>query len=41
LDDLAKDDCLSMQLVEPTTFFNPTRRRARYVVVVGTERWRA
>ncbi len=34
---LEKDDCLSMRLDEPTTFRNPTRKRARYVVVTGTE----
>jgi transcriptional regulator with XRE-family HTH domain len=35
---LTKDDCLAMQLDEPTAFRNPTRRTARYVVVIATER---
>lgn len=33
---LAKDDCLAMQLNEPTTFRNRTRKPARYLVVVAT-----
>ncbi|HEX2852299.1 MAG TPA: XRE family transcriptional regulator [Opitutaceae bacterium] len=33
---LAKDDCLAMQLNEPTAFRNPTRKPARYLVVVAT-----
>jgi transcriptional regulator with XRE-family HTH domain len=33
---LAKDDCLAMQLSEPTAFRNRTRRPSRYVVVVAT-----
>jgi transcriptional regulator with XRE-family HTH domain len=35
---LEQDDCLAMQLNEPTTFYNPTRKRARYVVALVTER---
>jgi transcriptional regulator with XRE-family HTH domain len=38
---LAEDDCLAMRLNEPTTFRNPTRKPARYVVVVTTEPSRA
>jgi transcriptional regulator with XRE-family HTH domain len=38
---LLQDDCLAMQLNEPTAFHNPTRRPARYVVVVASELWRA
>lgn len=37
---LAKDDCLAMQLDEPITFRNRTRKAARYVVVVASERSR-
>ena len=33
-----EDDCLAMQLDEPTAFRNRTRKPARYVVVVATER---
>jgi transcriptional regulator with XRE-family HTH domain len=32
---LSEDDCLAMQLNEPTMFSNPGRRAARYIVVVG------
>jgi transcriptional regulator with XRE-family HTH domain len=35
---LAEDDCLAMQLDEPTAFRNPTRKSARYIVVVTSER---
>jgi transcriptional regulator with XRE-family HTH domain len=35
---LAKDDCLAMQLNEPITFRNRTRRAARYIVVLASER---
>lgn len=35
---LAEDDCLAMRLDEPTAFRNRTRKRARYIVVVATER---
>jgi transcriptional regulator with XRE-family HTH domain len=38
---LSEDDCLAMQLNEPTAFRNRTRKAARYVVVVATERARA
>ena len=34
---LAGDDCLAMQLDEPTAFRNRTRKPARYVVVVVTD----
>ena len=37
---LAEDDCLAMRLDQPTAFRNRTRRPARYVVVVATERAR-
>ncbi len=35
---LAADDCLAMQLNEPISFRNRTRKSARYVVVVAAER---
>jgi uncharacterized cupin superfamily protein len=38
---LAADDCLAMQLNEPTTFRNRTRKPARYIVVITSERARA
>jgi transcriptional regulator with XRE-family HTH domain len=38
---LSEDDCLAMQLNGPTTFRNRTRKPARYVVIVATERSRA
>lgn len=38
---LAEDDCLAMQLNEPTAFRNRTRKPARYLVIVATERSRA
>ena len=38
---LSKDDCLAMQLNEPTTFRNRTRKPARYFVIIATERARA
>jgi transcriptional regulator with XRE-family HTH domain len=34
---LAEGDCLAMQLDGPTMFHNPTRKAARYVVVIGSE----
>ena len=37
---LDKDDCLAMQLNEPTTFRNRTRKATRYVVVLSSERSR-
>ncbi|MDB4969927.1 MAG: family transcriptional regulator [Myxococcales bacterium] len=38
---LAEDDCLAMQLDEPTAFRNRTRKPARYLVIVASERSRA
>ena len=38
---LAEDDCLAMQLDEPTAFRNRTRKPARYLVIVAGERARA
>jgi transcriptional regulator with XRE-family HTH domain len=38
---LSKDDCLAMQLNEPTAFRNRTRKPARYLVIIATERSRA
>jgi transcriptional regulator with XRE-family HTH domain len=38
---LGEDDCLAMQLTEPVAFRNPTRRIARYIVVISSERSRA
>lgn len=38
---LAEDDCLAMRLDGPTAFRNRTRKPARYVVVIATERPRA
>jgi transcriptional regulator with XRE-family HTH domain len=38
---LSEDDCLAMQLNEPTSFRNRTRKPARYIVIVTTERGRA
>jgi uncharacterized cupin superfamily protein len=35
---LSEDDCLAMQLNEPTAFRNRTRKPARYIVVVASER---
>ena len=37
---LTKDDCLAMQLDEPITFRNRTRKAARYIVVLASERQR-
>jgi transcriptional regulator with XRE-family HTH domain len=34
---LREGDCLAMQLDRPTMFHNPTRRAARYVVVIASE----
>lgn len=34
---LRQGDCLAMQLDAPTMFHNPTRKAARYAVVVGTD----
>jgi transcriptional regulator with XRE-family HTH domain len=33
---LSEDDCLAMQLDEPTAFRNPGRRTARYIVVIAS-----
>jgi transcriptional regulator with XRE-family HTH domain len=38
---LREDDCLAMQLDEPTAFRNRTRKPARYIVIIATERYRA
>jgi transcriptional regulator with XRE-family HTH domain len=38
---LSEDDCLAMQLDEPTAFRNRTRKPARYVVIIASERPRA
>jgi transcriptional regulator with XRE-family HTH domain len=38
---LSEDDCLAMQLDEPTAFRNPGRRAARYIVVIAPGRPRA
>lgn len=38
---LSEDDCLAMQLNEPTAFRNRTRKPARYIVIIATERSRA
>lgn len=37
---LSEDDCLAMQLNELTAFRNRTRKPARYIVIVATERSR-
>jgi transcriptional regulator with XRE-family HTH domain len=34
---LREGDCLAMQLDHPTMFHNPTRKRARYAVVITSE----
>jgi transcriptional regulator with XRE-family HTH domain len=39
--ELAADDCLAMRLDAPTAFRNRTRKPARYIVVIATERLRA
>jgi transcriptional regulator with XRE-family HTH domain len=38
---LAEDDCLAMQLNEPTAFRNPGRKPTHYIVVIGTDLARA
>jgi transcriptional regulator with XRE-family HTH domain len=38
---LSEDDCLAMQLNAPTAFRNRTRKAARYIVVIASERSRA
>jgi uncharacterized cupin superfamily protein len=35
---LVKDDCLAMQLNEPIAFRNRTRKAARYIVALASER---
>jgi transcriptional regulator with XRE-family HTH domain len=37
---LSEDDCLAMKLDAPTAFRNPTRKRARYIVTLATDRTR-
>ena len=37
---LSTDDCLAMQLDEPTAFRNRTRKAARYIVIIASERSR-
>ena len=37
---LSEDDCLAMRLDEPTAFRNRTRKQARYIVILSTERSR-
>lgn len=34
---LRQDDCLAMQLDRPTMFHNPTRKPARYAVIIASE----
>ena len=34
---LHEGDCLAMQLDQPTMFHNPTRKAARYAVVIASE----
>lgn len=36
--ELGEDDCLAMRLGQPTAFANRTRRPARYIVVIASER---
>ena len=38
---LSEDDCLAMQLDEPTAFRNRMRKPARYIVIIASERSRA
>ena len=38
---LGEDDCLAMELDEPTAFRNRTRKPARYVVIIAGDRSRA
>jgi transcriptional regulator with XRE-family HTH domain len=38
---LSEDDCLAMQLNEPTAFRNRSRKAARYIVVLATQPIRA
>jgi uncharacterized cupin superfamily protein len=34
---LREGDCMTMQLDQPTMFHNPTRKRARYAVVIASD----
>jgi len=34
---LREGDCLAMQLDVPTMFHNPTRKQARYALVIASE----
>jgi uncharacterized cupin superfamily protein len=34
---LREGDCLAMQLDRPTMFHNPTRKTARYAVVIASD----
>ena len=36
---LRDGDCLAMQLDAPMLFHNPTRKPARYAVVIASEPW--
>ena len=38
---LSEGDCLAMHLTEPTAFRNRTRKPARYLVIIASERSRA
>lgn len=38
---LSDDDCLAMELNQPTAFRNRTRKPARYIVVIASDRSRA
>ena len=38
---LVEDDCLAMQLGQPTAFRNRTRKPARYIVTIATDRSRS
>ena len=38
---LGEDDCLAMRLDEPTAFRNRTRKPARYLVIIASDRSRA
>jgi hypothetical protein len=34
---LGEGDCLAMELTRPTSFHNPTRKPARYALVIASE----
>jgi uncharacterized cupin superfamily protein len=38
---LGEDDCLAMRLDAPTAFRNRTRKLARYLVIIASDRSRA